>query len=412
MNLHRRWALGLTLMLLAVGAAAPAAAFGAIGAISGTVSAPGPVDEVEVCVVEAKPSEKCVYPGAGGGYLITDLEPGIYRVEFLPSYQSHLVAQYYNHRAKLSEADPVVVKTGPPPGPIKTPNINANLELGGVIEGTATDALSSAALEDVEVCALGAASGLAAGCTHSDASGHYAIPALPPGSYKVGFWGEQSSAAYAPQFYDEEASFFEATSIAVVAAGTLTGIDAQLFKGARVQGTVSDAASGTRLTGIAVCVLQVGAAKPERCAISGAGGEYTLPGVASGSYELAFSPEFNEFAAGEFVLPEEDGYRTQFYSGAATRAEAKPLALTAPATVSGVDAHLLSTHESAPPSPPPPTLSSSTAAAIAPAPVAKKKPKKCKRGFKKRKVKGTVRCVKVHKHHRKRHGKQGGQQKK
>jgi hypothetical protein len=64
-----------------------------------------------------------------------------------------------------------------------------------VIEGTAIDALTSAVLEDVEVCALVASSSLAAGCTPTDAAGHYAIPALPPGSYKVGFWGEQSRAA-------------------------------------------------------------------------------------------------------------------------------------------------------------------------------------------------------------------------
>jgi hypothetical protein len=41
-------------------------------------------------------------------------------------------------------------------------------------------------------------------------------------------------------------------------------------------------------------------------------------------------------------------------------------------------------------------------------PAAKKRPKKCKRGFKKRKVKGIVRCVKVHKHKHQRRGKRGG----
>lgn len=359
--------------------------------ISGQVSPSSVAEEVEVCVIEVRPSERCVHPDSGGAYEIAPLSPGPYRVAFLPSYQSHYVAQYYKGVARLSEASTVTVGTLE-----LAKNIDAVLELGGEIQGSVTDALSSTGLEDVEVCALEASTSLPAGCTHSDAAGKYTIPSVPPGSYRVGFWGEKSSAAYAPQFYDDEASFFEATPVAVTAATTTSGIDAGLHLGARFEGTVSDAASGAGLPGIAVCAFRAGAAKPERCAITGAAGGYALPGVSSGSYEVVFSPEFNEFATGEFVLPEEDGYKTQYYSAAPTRAEAKTLSLVAPGLASGIDASLVSTAEVPVPSVPPQLQPVVAPLVTLPAGAPKAKSKKCKRGFEKRKVKGKARCVKKH----------------
>jgi hypothetical protein len=379
-------------------ALAASAAYGKNPGIVGNVSPASIAGEVEVCVIEARPSERCVHPDEGGAYVLTPLNAGAYRVVFLPSYQSHYVAQYYNHAARLSEANTVTVGVlGPKEG------INADLELGGEIEGTVTDSLASAALEDVEVCAIDTATELPAGCTHSGTAGNYAIPSVPPGTYRVGFWGEKSSAAYAPQFYADETSIFEATPVPVTAGASINGIDAQLHLGASFEGTVTAAAGGARLAGIAVCAFQLGAAKPERCAITDGNGGYAMPGVPSGSYEVVFSPEFNEFATGEFVLPEEDGYRTQYYSAASSRAQAKTLSLIAPALTAGVDASLLSTQEESLPSAPP-QLQPTVTPTVASPPSAPKKPKskKCKHGFKKRKVKGKVRCVKVHRHKKQR----------
>jgi hypothetical protein len=389
-------ALKLALVALAAGLVLPAAAQATTG-IKGTVTGPGPVDEVEVCIVEPLPSETCTYPGAGGNYELLGIDPGIYQVEFLPSYQSHLVAQYFNHKAKLSEANKVAVSAN-----VITPGVNASLELGGEIEGQATDALSGLGVEEVEVCAQDAVNGTAVSCTHTDADGEYALPSLPPGSYRVGFWGERQSAAYAPRYYDEKPSFFEATNIAVGAGATIAGIDAGLHVGARVSGTVSDSATGSPLGGIAVCILKNAAGAPERCAYSGPAGEYTLPGVVTGTYLVAFSPEFNEFSSEEFVLPEEDGWHTQYYEGSETRAGATALALTAPQTRSDVDAALLTTFAPPPPQPPPPAPNTAIPVpTIVPPPPEKRKTKKCRKGYRKRKVKGTVRCVKVHKHQKK-----------
>jgi hypothetical protein len=401
-------ALALSLALFCSGlgiAAAPALSAGGTGGIAGQVTGPADLSEVEVCVLEARPSETCTFAKANGTYLLDGLPGGFYQVEFLPPHQSGYVIQYYNHKAKLSQAQTVHVKEGE-----KTNGINADLERGAVIEGQAVDELTLLPLEDVEVCAQSTESIVPAGCDHTDLNGEYAITTLPTGSYRIGFWGEGKSAAYAPRFYEEETDFFEATPVAVTNGTTTVGINAQLLVGARVEGTVTDAGNGARLAGVAVCILKTGSAAPERCAVSDGQGEYTLPGVSSGTYDIAFSPEFNEFTSKEFVLPEEDGYQTQFYAGASTRAAATHVSLAAPAVSGGIDASLLSTGQSPAPLPPPPVPVSAPAAPET-APRAKPQAKKCKRGFHKRRVKGTVKCVKKkqrakhRKHRHRRHGK-------
>lgn len=371
----------------------PATALAATG-ISGKVSGPGPLDEVEVCIVEPLPSETCTVPSPDGSYELLGIDAGAYQVEFLPSYRSRLVTQYYNHKAKLSEANKVVINAG-----FVTKNVDADLELGGEIEGVVSDFLGGGGVEDVEVCALDSVSGAAASCARSDATGAYALPAIPPGSYRVGFWGEEGSAGYAPQYYAEKSTYLSATPVAVAAGQTVAGIDAALRLGARVSGAVTDSATGAPLAGIAVCILAVSSPGPERCTYSDSDGTYEIPGVSSGSYQVAFSPEFSEFAKGEFTLPEEDGWRTQYFSGSADRAGATILDLNAPQPRTGVDAALLTSRVAPPPLEPPAAPDVAVAAPpVLPPPVAKT-PKKCRKGFKKRKIKGKVKCVRVHRRH-------------
>ncbi len=382
--------LALAALVLALGGL-PGAATAASPGIKGTVTAPVGLSEVEVCLVEPLPSESCVFPEEDGSYTLPVPGGGVYQVEFLPSYRSHLIRQYYNHKAKLSEANKILVPASEP-----VLGIDANLEVGGQITGHVTDTSGALDLEGAEVCAQDATSGAAVSCSHTDAEGDYALPTLPSGSYRVGFWGERQSAAYAPQYYDDRLGFFEATLVHVSVGETVSGIDAKLTSGAQVSGTVTDSADGAPLVSIAVCILKSSASGPQRCTYTGPDGEYTLPGVASGTYQVAFSPEFTEFAKEEFFLPEEDGWHTQYYAGSATRSGSTVLSLSAPEQREGVDAALQTTY--VPPQPPPPPPAPDIA--ISPPPIAntppmQKKPRKCKRGYRKRKVGGKVRCVRM-----------------
>ncbi len=373
----------------------------ATGSIRGTVYAPVSVEEVEVCIVEPRPSETCTYPKPDGTYELVHLLSGPYKVEFLPSYRSGLVPQYYDHKARLDEADTVVVN----PEQV-TLNVDADLEIGGVIEGTVTAAVGGSPLEDVEVCALEATSGASAGCTRTDAGGGYRLQSLPSGSYRVGFWGKRRSAAYAPRFYAGARTFFDATPVAVSTGSTSGGIDAQMSLGASIAGAVTDLSTGLPLAGIGVCVLSTVAQGPERCVSSDVDGGYAFPGLATGSYDVVFSPEFGEFSSEEFLLPADDGYRTQYYDQAESRAAATSLALTEPASRTGVDAKLLSSRPTPVVSTPPiePIRAAEPPATVAP-PQGRRR-KRCKRGFAPRKEKGVRRCVRLHrrkKHHRPRH---------
>jgi Carboxypeptidase regulatory-like domain len=385
---RRRWIVA-PILVMAFGLAWTAQAQAASG-FTGTVSggSPGEIEEVEVCVVEPGPSEKCTFPAADGSYTLLGLEAGAYQVEFLPSYRSHLVTQYYNRKAKLSEAIRVVVR-----GNGVTEGIDAELELGGEITGTATAAIGAMPLEEVEVCALGATNQTSVSCAHTNAFGEYSLPTIPTGLYRVGFWGGGPSARYAPQYYDEQLTFFDASPLSVTAGGTLTGIDAELDEGAAISGVVRSAA-GAVLPGIGVCVLESSAASPARCTDSDGLGGYGFVGLPAGTYQVAFSPEFSEFASEEFALPEDDGYLTQYYDDVARRAEARALTLAAGGVADEIDAALLTPPPPLPAAPPPAVPITTVLPPAQVAEPAEPAPLKCKTGYVKKKVKGVAKCEK------------------
>ena len=103
-----------------------------------------------------------------------------------------------------------------------------------------------------------------------------------------------------------------------------SGINAALGVQGEISGTVDEAAGGhAALAGVEVFVLgpggvTVGAAKTE------ASGRYTVPGLAAGTYEVEFL-DGKSFAA-------------QFYSGAQSLAEAKPVKVASATDVTGVNA--------------------------------------------------------------------------
>jgi len=369
-----------------VGALAVPASALALGSISGTVTAAvggAPIAEVEVCAEGAGPgaSFECDETALDGTYTIPGLVAGSYKVEFWPRLDSDYVLQYYDDKPTLSQATPVAVAEG-----VDTPGIDAALALGGKISGHVTDAASKAAVGGVVACAVLQNEGVGR-CGETDIAGKYTIKGLPAGSYEVFFFGggeeeeEGGAGEYLSQTYDDGT----VTPVAVTAGATTEGIDAALTKAGRITGTVTDALSGAGIGLSAVCVRDAVAGEIRRCARTDASGRYSVGGLDSGSYKVLFSPDVAELA---------DDYVQQYYSGASTFAQATPLALTAPAVLTGIDARLVSRKAPVatvtPPAVTPPRTNSSGG------------PKKpvCKKGKRLVKVKGRKRCVKVHRKHR------------
>jgi sarcosine oxidase gamma subunit len=232
----------------------------------------------------------------------------------------------------------------------------ADAEGTGAITGTVTDAATHLPVAGISVCAPapappveseeeeGAGEVAPPACATTGPSGEYTIGALAPGSYFVVFDYPllQKSGTpqpnYIPQAY--EGAYTEATAkqVAVSAGATVSGIDAALLVGGQIAGRVTDATSGAPLANAAVCALR----KPAEalgdvaCATTSAGGEYTISGLAGGSFTVVFFAE---------------GHVAQAYNGAQRESEATLVAVTPGLLVGGISAAL----SPAPPQPPEPT---------------------------------------------------------
>lgn len=391
------------LVILVVGAFAlglPVAAQAATGTVEGTVSPIAWAPEVEVCVFEGQPSVTCTAPAVDGTYSLSGVPVQGARIEFIPSFRSRLLTQYYDHKSAPAEATPINI---PAPGiPLK--GIDADLVEGGAIAGTVTAAGGGGPLAEVEVCALSIATLRATACAETDAIGAYELHSLPTGTYVVRLSGRGRSRGYEPAYYPGGPTPAGATPISVAAGETVAGKDVALVPGARITGFVTDAASGSPLAGIAVCLFVGVGPAPRICTESGGSGEYSFEGLAAGDYQVGFSPTSAELVGVE-VASLTDGFRTQYYDGVASRAQAKIISLPVSGSVTGIDA-ALATAPTAPPPAPPPAVTSPLVPA--PTPITEPRPKRahrptCKKGRRLRKIKGKKRCIKSvrHRKHRK-----------
>lgn len=403
--IRRAATIGLALLLIMV---LPAAAMAVgPGTISGKVTPVAIAPEVEVCVVEAQPSELCTAPEASGAYRLRNVPLGPLRVEFLPSYRSGYLNQYYDHRARLAEASVIEIPSQHP----ELREIDADLKRGSTIEGTVTAAPGAGPLEGVEVCAQEAGTRASVGCAESGESGRYALSGLPGGGYKVGFWGYGRTADYLSTFYGGTSSFDGATSITVPAQSVVSGIDAELEKGARIEGTVTAAGGGGGISDVPVCLFPVAALAPAQCVLSGSFGLYAMVGIASGDYQVAFAPAASEMG-GETAPAPGGPYLTQYYQGAASRGESRTLSLAPAQALPDIDAALASVPVAAPTTPP--TLAPAPAPVFTPVqfpPEPTKRRRKCGRAGGGKGTRAGAKCAKhrkrtrrKHSRHRRRHG--------
>jgi hypothetical protein len=199
----------------------------------------------------------------------------------------------------------------------------------GSISGTVTDAATEAGLPQIWVCAHSFfLLGPFGGCAFTDPSGKYTIPDVPPSAYKVVI-DEEGRYGYLSQWFDGKGSRGAADAVAVGDGQAVTGVDAALSPGGQISGNVTDVATGDPVEGIRACAPDA-AGYPEggviHCGKSDAGGDYLIESLSTGSYLV------------EFFVEEEPNYVIQYYNGKALRSEAEPVAVTAPALTSEVDA--------------------------------------------------------------------------
>jgi hypothetical protein len=368
------------------------------GVVTDDAVSPHPVPGTEVCanrdpfIVESR----CTESNGSGYYAIFDLVPGEFRVSFRPPEGQNLVAQYFNDALSYSDADLVTILANE-----TVSGIDAKLHEGGTIAGTVTEVGTGSPIAGLSVCAE--SFDVSSGCDLTDAEGNYAITGLAEDpNYRVEFnfyTPFHDVPNYLTQYYQGSEDYNDWDPVAVTVGETTEGIDAAMKPGAQILGRVLEVGTIAPLPKIEVCALDPAgtllAQEFEQCTFTDATGHYAIRGLRAGTFIVVFSRE-------RFV--DSDGFFPQWYDGATSAAQATPITISPPETRTGVDARLLSTLD-------PQHRSPRVIVTLVERPPVKPQPIKCKKGFRRKKVKGKVRCVKVHKkrhHHRRGHGSGGG----
>ena len=332
--------IGLGGMLLPVAAAAATP-----GSISGTVTDAGigghpGIEDARVCATSTTaptPEPACETTRSDGQYTITGLAAGHYQVEFTGQVCREACTLEY-----VKQIHTAIVESGKP-----TENINAELlEIAGKISGKTTS--DGTPVAGIDVCAYGSGSG---GCAQTNAAGEYTIEHIMPGSYKILFRPSvtceiicQPSTDYVFQYWNDQTTLEAADEVVVKESAPTSGVNAELQVGGRISGKVSTASIYPEpIANLVVCAsstaidksgervdTEVGQQEPT-CALTNAAGEYTIPALASGGYEVEFK--------GELCVKESLGVKcTHPYVGLIFQGV---VSVTAPGTTSGIDAALL-----------------------------------------------------------------------
>jgi hypothetical protein len=204
--------------------------------IAGTVTAAGaPVAEDKVCAWRLPGAERglCAHTGEDGRYAIRFASAGEFRVEFQAI--GGFATQYFNQKRHAPEADAVTATLG-----TVRSAVDASLEVGGAVRGTVR-ADSGAPLQEILVCAVEAPSLEPEACDETGVFGQYSVGPLATGTYKIGFsvelgrefFGESlflgENDGFQTRFYDEQTSLAAASTISLLAPGSVSGVDAHLL---------------------------------------------------------------------------------------------------------------------------------------------------------------------------------------
>jgi Cellulase (glycosyl hydrolase family 5)/PKD domain/IPT/TIG domain/Carboxypeptidase regulatory-like domain/Putative Ig domain len=294
--------------------------------ITGVVSdanTKAPIAEIEVCALQATSGEytQCVDTNASGEYRLRPLAAGEYKVEFTPYFDSsaNYTTQYYNGKTSFGEATVVTLAAGG-----SASNISAALHEGGKITGTVTEATTTSPIEGIEICARGSGGEDLGRCGFTNASGEYAVKALTTGEYKVEFTGDGHN--YLTQYYNGKASFAEGQLVSVTSGETTSGINATMYPGGKITGTVTGAVSKAPISGIFICAYPKNGGSGN-CASTNASGEYSIIALATAEYAVEFSGDGQN-------------YITQYYNGRASFGEAQAVSVTAGDTTPSINAAL------------------------------------------------------------------------
>ena len=299
------------------------------GMITGRVTDPSNanLEDIDVTLLDDNGANvKSVATSNTGAYEIVGIAGGSYRVEFDPPANSPFLSEFYNNAAIIGASDLITVQVR-----TTTPNINAQLERGGVITGQVTAADTGAPLANVSVfaeerCGRGSASAT------TNSSGIFTLQGLPTGQYGVSFSPPLIS-GYVGEVYNNRPRFSSGDLIAVTAPNTTANINAALEPGGTVSGRITAADTGDGLRNVTVRLTSTSGGIDRTAAPINDTGVFTITGVASGTYTAFFEP--NRFDSSDAAE-----YQAEYYNNARTSTAATPITVASSSSVPNINAAL------------------------------------------------------------------------
>ena len=264
-----------------------------------------------------------VSTNASGIYTAYGLPSASYIVHYRPS---EYLEEYYNDKPDRQLADRIAVTA-----PNTTSGIDAVLVKGGAVSGRVTAVETGNGLDDVSV-EIYDLSGDRIETAYTDATGQYeSKTVLPAGGYRVKFIPDDNGSAcgYAPEFYNDKASFETSDVVTITPPVIATNINAALQQGSSISGRVT-AGNGVGITSVYVQVYNSAGERIADGRTNPSGAYITTPALPSGIYRVGFFPRSDNPAR----------YFDQFYANKTALALSDPITLTAPNPVSDIDAVL------------------------------------------------------------------------
>jgi hypothetical protein len=221
----------------------------AVGSIGGTVtdSTNNIVAGDTVLVFDAAGTElsASATTGVDGTYVVSDVLPGTYQVEFGGMAGANLAATFYGG-STLATATKLTVASG-----VVTPNINGVLGVGATVSGTVTSAQGGALLGGLDIRLLDG-QGRTVAETTANVNGTYTLTDVPAGSWYLEFVGGRAynGLYYASEYYLGQSTLGGSTAIKIAAGQALTGINEALMAQSSVLPGVPRLTLG-RLSGLA-----------------------------------------------------------------------------------------------------------------------------------------------------------------
>ncbi len=258
---------------------------------------------------------------SSGHYTITGIPAGTYTLRFSPPFNhGNYLQQWWNDQPTQETANTVTV------GSAQTlTGYDAVLGVGASISGKVTGADTGLALPNANVVALQGTNQV--GFANVGSDGSYTISGLAPGSYTLQF-SPAYNTNYLGQYWNDAPTASAATSVTVASGDTDTGYNAVLAVGATVSGEVTtvDAPS------VGLAGAQVIAVDSSDNYVTGAtadgNGDYSIVGLAPGTYRIQFVPPYG------------DSHASQFWKNSATFTKATPVTVSGTSATTGIDATL------------------------------------------------------------------------